>query len=156
MVRHFAAIVGLFCVCLCQVSCSRRATFPKVDDGVPVTKVTGRILIDDVAVPGVMVRYKPETEIGEKRPQFSRHYVITKNDGTFALKTYRDGDGVPAGEYSLYCQLFALDPQDARENGDEDRLGGQYSPPNPPVKQFTVENGKPVDLGTIELKTPGK
>lgn len=102
-----------------------------------------------------MIRYKAETEVAEKRAAYSAFYTVSNRDGTFALKTYVQNDGVPPGEYSLYCESVPATRAEIAKEGEADRFGGQYSAPNPPVKKVTV-GSEPIDLGTIELKTVPK
>jgi hypothetical protein len=73
-------------------------------------------------------------------------------DGTFEISTYNTGDGVPEGEYALtflWGQLNVF----SMSYGGPDKLGGQYRDPATSPVKFKVVAGKPVDLGTIELKS---
>ena len=118
--------------------------------------MSGIVHVDGSPAGGVLLTYKPNGEITEKRPMYSQFYVMSSADGTFALKTYKKGDGVPAGEYNLYCQLYPLTKAAMRKEGDGDQFDGQYSAPNEPVKKISAKPGEPVNLGTIDLKTAPK
>jgi hypothetical protein len=153
---HFliAGTIGLG-LCLCQLACTGK---PKgIEDKVPLTPVTGKISVDGAPTAGVMLQYVPNGEIAEKRPQYVKYFVVQSSaDGTFALKTYAQGDGVPAGEYRLYCQYFASEGEERRRDLGEDALGGKYFPPHKPARTFTAKLGEPLDLGTIEVKSAPK
>lgn len=143
--------VCAICFCLFQLSCSRSVA-PEIKGKVPLAKVTGTILVDGVPTSGVILRYKPQGEIAEKREQFTHGFAVrSMSKGLFALKTYKSGDGLPAGTYDLYCEYFPAEGEDPRRTATEDVLGGQYSEGQKPAKTFAVDDSKPVDLGNIEL-----
>ena len=140
-------------VCFVEVSCSRPQG-PKLKNQVPVTKVTGTILVDGVETPNVMITYKPKGEIAETREMVLRGFNVRSFEkGKFALKTYQGADGVPAGEYMMFCQYFPIEGDDPRRTAPKDVLGGKYLTEKNPAKVFTVKEGSPLDLGNIELKT---
>ena len=141
---------------LSQIACSR-SPIRLIKNKVPLTKVTGTILVDGTETSGVLIRYKPQGEIAEKREMFTSGFTVrSTSNGRFALKTYEFGDGLPAGEYQLYCEYFPAEGEDPRRTASEDVLGGKYSDEKTPAKVFTVMPGKPLDLGTIELQAVPK
>lgn len=148
-------VAVLLSLSLFQAGCSRPTT--GVQGKVPLTKVTGSISVDGNPTGGVIVKYVPASDIAEKREAYVKSFTVqTSGDGTFALKTYVPADGVPAGEYKLYCQYFPPEEQVKRRETGEDRFGGKYFLPKPPVKSFSVAEGDEVDLGVIELKSAPK
>lgn len=155
MFRSPRLVVAIMITCLTQVSCFRSKA-PEIKDKVPLTKVTGKVLVDGEPTGGVLLRYRPESDVGEKRPEYASFYVHTKEDGTFTLRTYVNGDGVPQGDYKLFFQYFPATLKESRQIGDGDKLGGKYSNPKEPPKKFSVKDGSPVDLGTFELKSSVK
>jgi hypothetical protein len=82
-------------------------------------------------------------------PTFSS--CVSNPDGTFEIATYKQGDGVPAGDYVLTfaCQEFNLM---SRSYGGPDKLNKRYSDPKKSDIKFTVKD-KSVDLGEIQLTT---
>lgn len=145
-------------VCFCNVSCSRaKGNTPKIKDKVPLTKVSGKVLVDGTETSGVIVSYKPKGDIPEKREMFVRGFVVRSTaKGKFTLKTYELGDGVPAGEYQMFFEYYPAEGEDPRRTAPKDVLGGQYSNKNNPGKVIKVAEGAPLDLGSIELKTLAK
>lgn len=122
---------------------------PEITDRVPLSHVTGKILVDGLPTSGVQVRYIPRYEIAETRDRFlNRFYVHSNDTGDFSLSTYVDGDGIPIGEYVL--EFTWLEQQ---FSGEFDRLGGKYSNPEKPHIQIRVEDGKDLDLGELEFQT---
>lgn len=152
--RSSRFVVMILAICLTQTSCRSKA--PEIKDKVALTKVTGKVLVNGEPAGGVLIRYRPSSDVGEKRPEYASFFVHSREDGTFALRTYVQGDGIPAGNYKLFFQYFPLTQKEARQMGDGDRLGGKYSDPKAPPKVVEVKEGNPVDLGTIELKTIAK
>ena len=154
MNTRFLAMGCALAISVSSVSCSKA---PKTKyDKVPLTKVTGTVTVDGTEASGVIISYKPKAEIAEKHEQFLAGFnVMSVAKGKFALKTYQSGDGIPAGEYSIFCQYYPVQGDDPRRSkADVDVLGGKYV--KEPVKDFKVEEGKPLDLGKIELTTAKK
>ena len=75
----------------------------------------------------------------------------TAADGKFALSTYSSGDGLPVGEYSLTFQYGVYAIMGNQYTGD--KFKGKYAKKGDSTFTFTVKEGEPVDMGTIELTT---
>jgi hypothetical protein len=76
----------------------------------------------------------------------------TKEDGSFEIATYQQGDGVPAGDYAL---IFTWKPFNvmSRDYGP-DKFKGKYAKKEDPQHKFTVKEGdQPMDLGTFALSS---
>ena len=146
-----AFFLSLICCGLAfsQISCSR----PKgkvVKDKVPLSPVTGTVIIDSEPAQNVMVDCVPLTAIAETRPQFGTSFRgVTAHDGTFSMSTYSRGDGIPYGEYAILCRRL-----EQRPSGEFDLLGGQYSDVQKPLMKIKVVEGEDLDLGEITLKQP--
>ena len=150
---RLTVVVGL---CLSQASCSR-SNRPVAKDKVPLTHVTGSVIVDGEPTFGVTIRYVPVGEIEEKRPQYRNSFhVQSETDGSFSLKTYSKGDGVPAGEYAILLTYFSQDKAEQIRDGEYDKFGGQYSNLQKPFQKIKVEAGEDLDLGQLELKTVPK
>ena len=81
--------------------------------------------------------------------------TLTGEDGKFEISTYKSGDGVPAGDYTLAFMWGKLNLI-AGSYGGPDKLNGRYSDPKTSEFKFTVATGEDaaaIDLGTIELTT---
>ena len=143
-----------FAICLIGLcvltSCSRPVHGPVIKDRVPLTKVTGKVLVDGEPAPGVLIKYVPKGTLPETRPEvLGRLFVVTDKNGAFSLRTYSNGDGIPQGEYKLLMTWISQDKDEIMRKGEIDKLGGQYL--TKPFKEFTVDTDKPIDLGTLEL-----
>ncbi len=147
---RFRNVWVICCVCctLCQASCSRPKR-PPITDKVPLTHVTGTVLVDGVPTSGVHVQYVPQGEIAERRERYlNRFFLMTGEGGKFSLSTYVNGDGIPYGEYVLEFKLL-----EQRLSGEVDKFGGNYSNIRAPFMTIKVEKDADLDLGEIELKT---
>ena len=130
-------------------SVSSRRTRPPITNKVPLTRVTGAVLVGGVPKAGVQIQYVPQEEIAEKRERYRNRFFLQSGDGgKFSLSTYVNGDGIPYGEYALEFKLM-----EQRLSGEIDRFGGRYSYPSPPLVKIKVEKDKPLDLGEIRLET---
>ncbi len=146
-----AFFLSLVCCCLVfsQVSCSR-SKGKVIKDKVPLSQVTGTVIINSEPAQNVMIDCVPLTPIAEKRPQFGTSFrAVTAHDGTFSMSTYARGDGIPYGQYAVLFRRLEQKP-----SGEKDLLGGQYSDVMKPFMKIKVEEGEELDLGDIELKQP--
>ena len=153
--RYFTISI-LFTLCLVQSSCSRSKR-PVAKDKVPLVHVTGTVHVDEQPASGVMIRYVPLSQIAETRPQYINGFTVqSDSDGAFQFKTYAKGDGVPAGEYALLFTMFSQDKAEQIRDGEYDKLGGQYSNVQRPLKTIKVVEDEDIELGVIELKSVPK
>jgi len=106
-----AAALLLFCLCL-------RTNLFGMPAHVAVYPVRGQVLFEGRATPNANILLEP---VGTKDPGVPRPHAIVKDDGSFVLGTYGNGDGAPVGDYKVLVQWFAQP-----EGGDFD--GGL--PPN--------------------------
>jgi len=77
---------------------------------------------------------------------------LSDDKGAFVLSTYDTGDGVPVGEYALTYFWGDFNMVSMRYGG-KDKLNKRYSKPEDAVTKFKAEEGKPIDLGVVDLKT---
>lgn len=141
-------VLGLVFVSLMESACSRPGR-PPITDKVPLTRVTGTVLVDGVPMSGVHIQYVPQGAIAEKRERYlNRFFLLSGNGGRFSLSTYQTGDGIPYGEYVLEFKWI-----EQRLSGELDKLGGHYANAKLPFMIIQVEENHDLDLGEIELKT---
>ena len=112
--------------------------------------VTGVLLVDGKPTEGIQITLNNSAGIDEKQPTMSQ--TFSGQEGKFSLSTYEQGDGVPEGEYALTFFWGQIDPRSMQFTGP-DKLNDRYSDPEKSTFKVTVEKGKPVDLGRIELST---
>ena len=121
----------------------------------PFTKQTypvkGVITVDGKA-PGspIQIQCLNAGEVDKEHPTASGS--ISKDDGSFELSTYTTGDGIPPGDYVL---TFIWKKYDIMSRGysGPDKLKKRYDKPEKSKVKFSVVEGEPTDLGTIELTT---
>ncbi len=74
---------------------------------------------------------------------------VSGEDGAFAISTFEEGDGVPAGDYVATFTWGKLNMISMSYEGD--RLKGRYADPKKSKIKVTVVEGEPTDMGKIEL-----
>ncbi|HUG18168.1 MAG TPA: hypothetical protein VMM56_04285 [Planctomycetaceae bacterium] len=113
--------------------------------------VTGVITVDGKP-PGSPISISVHDEQGIDPEDPSVSSSLSQNDGSFALNTYQQGDGVPVGKYTL---TFYWGTWNAISMGfgGSDRLNDRYRKVEGSTIKFEVDGAGPIDLGTIELTT---
>lgn len=134
---------GLVVTCL-LVGCSS----PKTDRK-PTFPVTGEVHVDGQPAADLAVVLNPVAGLDKMKPTVTQG--MTGPDGKFVVSTYDAGDGAPVGEYKVTFTWGKLNP--ISMTYDNDRLNGKYAEPEQSTFTIKVEQGKPVDMGKIELKT---
>lgn len=153
--RRFGCLLAVLVVLSlpsCGGGAKKKAAF-KIDK-VPVTPIKGVIKVDGNAQRGVQCRLMPQDETKEKWK--TRFFTGTTNeDGEFSVSIYQDENGVPAGKYALtfIWPTEVMRRQSRAEIERSDQLHQRYLSVKPDSKKIVVEDGKAVDLGTIELTT---
>lgn len=112
--------------------------------------LTGKVLVDGKPVGLIKVTVHDVAGVNAEHPTFPTTY--TDDEGKFSLSTYEAGDGVPAGEY-VVCFYWGEYNLMSRDYGGKDKLGDRYRDPKTSPIRVQVEEGKPADMGTIELST---
>lgn len=131
--------------CLSSTSCTK--TDPSRKETVPVR---GEVYVD--GQPGAMVQVQCHPLEGMDLGQPTITQAVTGNDGKFQLATYEAEDGVPLGEYKLTFVWQDFSMISAGFSGP-DKLKSRYADLDKSEIALTVEKGKPIDLGRIELST---
>jgi hypothetical protein len=144
-----AAATGL-CVsliCAAAASCSREPEqFRKV-----VVPVTGQAFVDGQPPDSPMqLEAHPVGGVDTEHPTVST--ATTGEQGRFSFSTYESGDGLPPGQYKITVGWREFNALSGSFTGP-DRLNSRYNTPDTSEISVTVEEGKPVDLGKLELTT---
>ncbi len=142
---HKVQLLIIAGACLACLACQeqgqpRKETFP----------VTGQVYVDGEPVKLLAVTCHDMSGIDAELPTTSS--AFTGENGTFSISTYESGDGVPEGEYVLTFMWGQREGFSGRYGGP-DKLKDRYTDPKKSDVRFTVEPGKPTDLGRIELTT---
>jgi hypothetical protein len=112
--------------------------------------VTGEVYVDGAPAAMLLVNCTDLAGIDTEQPTLSKAY--TDDAGKFEISTYETGDGMPEGEYVLTFMWGKFDAISRGYSGP-DKLKDKYLDPKKSEHKFTVEKGKPTDLGRIELTT---
>jgi hypothetical protein len=149
---------GRIGLCLCSSvlliasGCSSAPDGPVIEMD-KVSKVTGKLLINGKPEQQVLVKLH---RVGAPDPDAKTSQVLSKEaftaaDGSFAITTYKSGDGAPDGEYIVTFQWGMINLLGGMYAGD--KFGGKYTDLKKPEKTITVA-GAPIDMGVIELTAP--
>jgi hypothetical protein len=123
---------GLLLGMVAAVGC-RKA--PSQFESRPTFPVEGRVLIEGKPEEGVQVFLHPRDSSQRGKPR-----GVTDAEGRFHLRTYHDGDGAPAGEYTV--TVYWPGPYDAKAAAEDqlppDRLEGRLMNPKDSSLRATV------------------
>lgn len=138
--RALFPILLVSTLCSCGKQQYAKQTFP----------VTGEVYVDGKPADNLAVHCHDVKGMDKQNPTTST--AFTDPQGKFKISTYETGDGVPEGEYKLtffwgQMNLFSM------SYGGPDKLNKRYDDPEKSEHRVTVQNGKPTDLGRIELKS---
>ena len=153
--RRFASlfvVLAIFGLPSCG-GAKKKAPVSKLDK-VPVTPVKGIINVDGTPKPGIQCQFVPQDELAAKW-NGRKFASITNDAGEFNVNAYQDEKGLPAGKYAVtfIWPTETMKKRSQKELEASDQLKKKYLNVTPNSKRVEVEEGKPLDLGTIELTT---
>jgi hypothetical protein len=125
--------------------CSRT---PRQFESLPTYPVEGQVLVQGKPAEGVQVFLHPREPSQRGKPRGT-----TNAEGKFQLRTYHDGDGAPAGEYTVTIYWPGpYNPKMAVEDQmPPDRLGERFMNPAGSPLTATVSAG-PTTLPPFKIK----
>lgn len=132
MPRSLPLVAGLLALAGCGES--KPATVP----------VAGRVTLNGQPAAGALVVFHPRDKGRENDP---KPLATAADDGTYALTTFEDKDGAPAGEYGVTV-VWLVKGKAAKftigdGGGGTDKLGGRYGNPQQPKLTASVKPGQP-------------
>ena len=115
-----------------------------------VFKIKGIVTVDGKPVSDIQVALHDKAGPDNKKPTYPQGF--TDAEGKIRISTYEEGDGAPGGEYNVTFawQEFNLM---TRSYGGPDKLNKKYADPKTTPFSVTLAEGKPNDIGTVELTT---
>lgn len=137
-------------LCLLSAGCSSER---KPVNEKPVVPVSGVIHVDGAPLAGIEVKFHPEVQADSHRI-FPK--ATTDVEGRFEGWSYRKGDGLAAGNYTLtFIDHSAPSRPFERASSKPDLFQGKYSDPKNTEHTLTIPaDGTPIDTGVIELTRP--
>jgi hypothetical protein len=118
------------------------------EDRKPVFPTRGQLFVKDRPAAGAFVLFIPVNEPPE--PKDPRPRAEVEKDGSFALSTYGDKDGAPAGDYVVTVTWKGGVLPDGQEE-PEDKLFGRYATRTTSKLRATVKEG-PNELPPFKIK----
>jgi len=116
---------------------------------VPVVAVSGKISFQGQAPAGAQVVLHPVAKSAESNVAPSG---TVKEDGTFQISAYDQGDGAPPGEYVATVEWFRIISTGEGSGGrGPNVLPPQYASPQYSPLRVTVKS-EPTDLPSIEIR----
>jgi len=141
--RWLLIVSGLCAAGGCSSSSPHDIKNPKA-----VHPVVGKVFVSNKPAVGAFVLLVPVNDAAENPDPRPRAEV--KEDGTFALSTYKDSDGAPVGDYVVTIRW----PGGVRPDGSEepaDKLMGRYSDAATTKLRATVKEG-PNEFPRFDLR----
>ena len=136
-------------LCLLSAGCSSER---KPVNEKPVVPVSGVIHVDGGPLAGIEIKFHPEVQSDSHRI-FPK--ATTDAEGRFEGWSYRKGDGLATGNYTLtFIDHSAPSKPFERASSKPDLFQGKYSDPKNTEHILTVPADSPVDMGVIELTRP--
>ena len=134
-------------LCLLTAGCSSPREPVNENQVVPVS---GVVQVDGVPLAGIKIKFHPEVPASSHRV-FPK--ATTDAEGGFQAWTYRRGDGLAAGNYTLTFIDHSGPTKPFQRSSDKpDLFKGKYSNLKRSEIKLTVPEGvEPIDMGTIEL-----
>lgn len=137
--RTAFALVGLFCL-LATGGCG--------DGSKPAAVPTKGTVMFKKSKPaaGALIVFHPNDPAFEKKIG-GKPFAKVKDDGTFVLTTFAEGDGAPEGEYGITVQWQANAKEGKLSLGGEGAAGAsmineaKYGNPSKPFQTVTVKKG---------------
>lgn len=114
--------------------------------------VTGEVFVDGQPVKDIFVYLIPA---GSKIPKDEppQHRGLTKEDGSFAISTYMENDGAPAGDYVVCLEWLRYKKTGSQWIGP-DKFGKKYLDPEKSEFKVTV-GGSSTKIPRLEVSTAG-
>ena len=139
---------------LLTLGCLGGGGAPKPKDKKEMVPVSGTVHVDGQPVAGINVMCVAEAMVNDEvvdAEYGSGHSGKTDDAGKFTISSFFANDGVPVGKYKV---IFRQGSEKARQQKKgEDKFNAKFANSAKSTVEFTAEAGKPVDLGTIELKS---
>jgi hypothetical protein len=143
------SLLLVICGCSPRVETDQERLARLVPGASATTKVTGKVMVDGVPGKDVWVTLHPAQ--GGSAIQLPKAQV--REDGSFQVTTYLEGDGAPPGDYNITLESLTFRQIGAQWVGP-DKLKNLYNNPKSTPYHVSVKE-TPVELPPFELKVSG-
>ncbi|MFO1022509.1 MAG: hypothetical protein U0903_17700 [Planctomycetales bacterium] len=144
--------MGLLLACVCLTGCPAKQGKFIPDDlkkqASVSTPVKGKLLINGAPAKS---RIRVTARGKDAPPEDTGKHAFTDVNGNFEFMTVEKGDGLIPGKYDITI-LWGKTSLLRNTYFGPDKLGDKYGKKSPWKEDVVVEQGKPLDLGTIDLK----
>jgi hypothetical protein len=135
----FAAVVAAILGCSSQKGPPKKVCYP----------VKGELYVKDKPAEGAVIIFRPQQDNDPATWSAGFPRANVGPDGKFAVSTYAENDGAPAGDYALGITWAMPNPKNEEESLP-DKLGGRYADPTKSKITAKVE-ARATDLPPIRL-----
>lgn len=115
----------------------------------PTFPVKGKVLVNGKPAADLFVYFHPSSK---KDDQSFIPYAQTNEEGDFQLSTFKNGDGIPAGDYLVTFEWREKSGTFKNQFQGPDRLKGRFIKPESSTFKVTITNESTI-LETFDLKT---
>jgi hypothetical protein len=143
------AVVAMGLSCVVFASSCGRSKIPEIQGKLPVFPVKGKLLLDGKPLPNANLVFHPTTPLPKDASQMLPR-GRTNEEGAFALTTYSDNDGAPAGTYRVTVSYRGTH-QNQRTNEEPELMPPAYRNPRASMLTAEVQEGDN-DLPALEIK----
>lgn len=105
---------------------------------VPVSPVSGKVTFDSKIPAGAEVTL---IRVDKTEEAVAGSHGTVKEDGTFKISTYGDGDGAPPGDYVAVVQWFKVVSNDGGTGRGPNVIPAKFSNPETSPIKVTVKDG---------------
>lgn len=115
-----------------------------------VFKIKGTVTVDGKPVPEIQVKLIDVIGVDTKQPTYPQGF--TDAEGKLRISTYEEGDGAPGGDYKVTFEHKEYNVMSRSWSGP-DKLNNKYNDPKTTPFSISIGDGRPNDLGNVELTT---
>lgn len=115
----------------------------------PTFPVKGKVLVNGKPAADLFVYFHPSSK---KDDQSFIPYAQTNEEGDFQLSTFKNGDGIPAGDYLVTFEWREKSGTFKNQFQGPDKLKERFNKPESSTFKVTITNESTI-LETFDLKT---
>jgi hypothetical protein len=110
--------------------------------GIDTYPVEGKVIVKGEPASGALVVFHPVSPPPSEGPTFEKPRGNVAADGSFKLTTLEDGDGAPAGEYTVTIQWWKLRQEGKDAIAGPNVVPSNYAQPQTTPIKVTIQAGE--------------